>query len=318
MTDLLKMHDSLDHYRIVRDIIITITITVITLLLALVFNLSEQYYEWSRLWEEYQADEFLFPLLSFSICLIWFSWRRYREAKAESLVNITLLSENRLLIHDMTENQEHERLFISQELHDVFAQHLTALRAYAELIRTTTPAENIQLANTTKKIIENIDKLHEVTRSLLKTLRPPLLEFGVVMAIEDLVTQWQHTHENIRCQLEFNGPEPELNEEELLTLYRTIQEGLSNVARHSQASHVDIELFFPTEYTHDYAPLTLQLTNDGVTDNFEMQPIQSGLGLIGIRERAAMLNGHFTISTSPPAGIKLMLSFPIQQQGITK
>ncbi|MBL1319546.1 MAG: hypothetical protein COA63_000605 [Methylophaga sp.] len=311
MTDLFKADDNLDHHKIVRDIIVTITITVLTLLLALVFDLSERYYEWSRLWEQYQADELLFPLLSFSICLIWFSWRRYREAKAESVTNITLLSENRLLIHNMTENQEHERLFISQELHDVFAQYLTALRTHAELIQTVTPTENSQLVSATNNIIDNVDKLHGVTRSLLKTLRPPLLEFGVVMAIEDLVTQWQHTHKTIQCHLEFNGPEPELNEEELLTLYRTLQEGLSNVARHTQASHVGIELFFPTDLAPSPATLILQLINDG-TDNVEQPFFKSGLGLIGIRERAAILNGHFTIGAYPPDGTKLELSFPIR------
>lgn len=304
---------NINHIKIVRDIVIMTIVVILTLVLALIFNLSEQYYEWTRLWENYQADEFLFPLLSFSVCLIWFSWRRYHEAKAESLTNISLLSENRLLIHDMTENQEHERLFISQELHDVFAQDLTALRTHAELIQTLTDIKNSQLADTIQKIIAHIDKLHNTTRSLLKTLRPPLLEFGVVMAVEDLVTQWQHTHKKTQCQLEFHGLEPNLNEEELLTLYRTIQEGLSNIARHTKASHVDIKLYFPS--SQDLSPdmLTLHLINDGA-NNIKPQTFEKGLGLIGIRERSSILNGHFNISAYPPSGTKLELSFPIKKQ----
>lgn len=309
----IKNTPNLNHVKIVRDIIIIIAIALLTLVLALIFDLSERYYEWSRLWEEYQADELLFPLLSFSIGLIWFSRRRYHEAKAESLANMSLLSENRLLIHDMTENQEHDRLFISQELHDVFAQDLTALRTHAELIQTIAPTENTQLISTTQKIIDHVDKLHGMTRSLLKTLRPPLLDFGVVMAVEDLVTQWQHTHKNIQCQLEFHGMEPDLNEEQLLALYRTIQEGLSNIARHTKASHVDINLYFPTDQEQSPATLTLHLINDGV-DRFEIQSIKTGLGLIGIRERASILNGHFNIGPYSPYGVKLELSFPIQQQ----
>ncbi|PHS26583.1 MAG: hypothetical protein COA83_02590 [Methylophaga sp.] len=316
MTDInIKNKPDLKQVKIIRDIMFIIAITVLTFVLAFIFDLSERYYEWSRLWEQYQADELIFPLLSFSIGLIWFSWRRYREAKAESIANISLLSENRLLIHNMTENQQHERLFICQELHDVFAQDLTALRTYAELIQTIAPTENSQLSSTTQKIINHVDKLHGVTRSLLKTLRPPLLEFGVVMAVEDLVTQWQHTHKDIQCQLEFHGMEPDLNEQQLLTLYRTIQEGLSNIARHTKASHVDIELYFPTDQQHSPAMLTLHLINDGV-EHFQTEPIKTGLGLIGIRERASILNGHFNIGPYPPSGVKLELSFPIQKQSI--
>jgi len=88
------------HQKMVRDIIIIIAITLLTLVLALFFDLSETFYQWSRLWEKYQIDELLFPLLSFSICLIWFSWRRYGETKMKSISNMKLLSDNRLLIID--------------------------------------------------------------------------------------------------------------------------------------------------------------------------------------------------------------------------
>ncbi len=304
----------LDRLKLARDTIIIITITLLSLLLALHFNLSEQFYQWTRLAEKYQADELLFPLLSLSLCLIWFSWRRYREAKTESHANTNLLSENRLLIQNMTENQEHERLFICQELHDVFAQHLTSLRTQAELIQAISLTENSLLIDTSQKIIDNVDTLHAVTRSLLKSLRPPLLEFGVALAIEDLVTQWQHAHKTIQCQLEFHGIEPDLTEEELLTLYRTVQEGLSNISRHTQANHVNIDLYFPPNQDQDSANLTLKIINDGAV-NLDIHPVKNGLGLIGIRERASMLNGHFNITPYPPDSTKLQLDFPLQTIG---
>lgn len=284
------------HY---RDMICVSIVTLLTFSIARYFNLSERLYQWSRLWEQYQADELSFPLLAFSICLIWFSWRRYLEAKTESTEKTTLLSENRRLIRSQIEQQEHERLFLAQELHDVFAQYLIALRSHGELIQTLTTDNNSQLRQAAQKIIDNVDKLQNVTRSLLKTLRPPLLQFGIAMAIEDLVTEWQQTHQQILCQLDFHGDEPNLKEEELLVIYRTIQEGLSNAAKHSNASHIDIDLYFPSLHTPSPTIINLQLINDGVIDS-DKKNSKSGLGLIGIRERASMLDGHFDLSAYPP------------------
>ena len=301
------------HTKITHDIIIVIAITILISLFTLFFDLSEKFYQWSRIWEAYQVDELLFPLLGFAICLIWFSSRRYLDAKIESKSNLILLSENRQLIRNLTETQERERLLLAQELHDVFAQHLTALRTHAEIIQATTPTENTPLLNNTQKIIENVDKLHRVTRSLLKTLRPPLLDFGIVMAVEDLVTDWRQTHQTIDCQLTFHNDEPTLNEAETLAIYRTLQEGLSNIAKHTQAQQVDIHLYFPINHASDPAILSLALTND---DSISFSPDKdtSGLGMIGIKERAILLNGSFELTPLVPVGTKLTFSFPISQQ----
>jgi signal transduction histidine kinase len=296
---------------VIRDLVIIIVLTLVALIVALFFDLSEQLYQWSRIWEKYQADELFFPLLMLLIGLIWFSWRRSLEAKSESLQNQELLAENRQLIQKITQTQEAERLYLSQELHDVFSQYLTALRTQADYLQTllldTNTNELTQQA--IKKIVTNVDKLHSTTRSLLKTLRPPLLEFGVVMAVEDLVTEWQHNHKNIQCSLDFHGLEPDLNDQELLTLYRTIQEGLSNIARHAKAQHVDINLYLPTE-TDSEKTITIQIIDDGIAF-FSPETVKTGLGLIGIRERASALNGIFNISTQEPSGTKLELCFPI-------
>jgi len=297
--------------RILLDAITVVSITVVTWILARYFNLTERFYLWSRAWEDYQVDEFLFPLFSFSIGLIWFSFRRYQHVKIEDINNRLLLSENRRLIKKLTETQDKERLFLAQELHDIFAQHLTALRTNAETIQALIGNEKIAVSNSAKMITDNVKKLHSITRSLLKTLRPPPLEFGVVMAVEDLVTEWQHSHNSIHCQLNFHGEQTELGEESLLTLYRTIQEGLSNISRHAKANKAVIHVYFPKPNTHNDSSLKLHIIDNGVGLNRTLK--QEGLGLVGLRERANSLNGKFSISDDFPSGCILELILPINE-----
>lgn len=294
---------------IILDTITVVSLTVCTWILARYFNFTERFYLWSRAWEDSQVDEFLFPLFSFSIGLIWFSFRRYQHVKTEDIKKRLLLSENRRLIKKITETQDKERLFLAQELHDIFAQHLTALRTNAETIQALIGSKKMAVSNSAKMITDNVEKLHRITRSLLKTLRPPLLEFGVVMAVEDLVTEWQHSHDSIHCQLNFHGEQSELCKESLLTLYRAIQEGLSNIFRHSNASNVSIDLHFPND--EHQSSIKLYIIDNGI--GFNHSRIKYGLGLIGIRERANSLNGQFSMAGNSPSGSILELILPIKK-----
>lgn len=297
--------------RIILDAITVASITTFTWILARYFNLTERFYNWSRVWEDYQADELLFPLFSLSLGLIWFSYRRYQHLKVKEINNRLLLSENRRLIKKLTETQDKERLFLAQELHDIFAQHLTALRTNAETIQALIGCEKMAVLNSAKMITNNVGKLYSITRSLLKTLRPPPLEFGVVMAVEDLVTEWQHSHNSIHCQLNFHGEQTELCDERLLTLYRTIQEGLSNISRHSKANNVVINIYFPEPNNNDNCTLKLHLIDNGVGLSPSIE--QEGLGLVGLRERANSLNGKFSILANSPSGSILELILPINK-----
>ena len=300
-----------------RDILVIVVITILISCLSLFFDLSERFYQWSRLWETYQVDELLFPLLSFSICLIWFGWRRYKDSALESRESSRLLLENRQLIRKLTLTQERERLMLAQELHDVFAQYLTALRAHAEIIQVTTAeTDNQVLIYNAQKVIVTVDKLHEITRVLLKTLRPPLLRFGITLAVKGLLSDWKETHPTVQCKLNFHGGEPDFNEEEMLAIYRTLQEGLSNIAKHTDARQVEVNLYFPSGKHEEPALVVLHVVNDGV-ENFELPIKSDGLGLVGIRERATMLDGTFELSPHAPSGTILKFSFPIRYQKVT-
>ncbi|NOQ93672.1 MAG: hypothetical protein GQ547_03435 [Methylophaga sp.] len=299
------------HAHIATDTIVVVSLSLLTWFFARYFDLSERFYNWSRVWENYQADELFFPLFSLSLGLIWFSYRRYQHVKINDFNTRILLSENRRLVKRLTETQENERLFLAQELHDIFAQHLTALRTNAETIQALVGNEKMAALNAAKMITNNVEKLHHITRSLLKTLRPPPLDFGVVMAIEDLVTEWQHNHSSVHCQLNFHGDQSEPCEKSVLTLYRTIQEGLSNISRHSKAKNVVIDFYFPTSTNEHSSTLKLRMIDNGSGINLER--LQEGLGLIGLRERAQSLNGQFRISNNVPSGCILNLILPINE-----
>ena len=296
---------------IYRDIILVIIVTLITFLIARYLNLTEQFYAWSRHWEEYQADELLFPLFSLAISLIWFVSSRYQQIKLEDVSRQVLLSENRRLVQNLTKTQEQEKVALARELHDVFAQHLTALRTNTEIVQTLINSDDQTITRALDNIVSNTQHLHRITRSLLKTLRPPLLEFGIKVSVEELVTEWQHSHPVTLCELIFHGNEITLEDELILTIYRTIQEGLSNIARHAKANKVTIDLFFPDHNISEAPLLNLVITDNGA--GFSHHNTQEGLGLIGLRERANSLNGTFTIiSNDESSGSTLKLSLPLQ------
>ena len=140
---------------------------------------------------------------------------------------------------------------------------------------------------------------------LARQLRPTALDdHGLIAALASQVDDFGH-RTGIEARFHRHGPVPALSDEEQLVIYRVTQESLNNIAQHSGARRVDVDLSF-------VGTIVLRITDDG--DGFEMTAKRTarrrrgGLGLSGMRERALLIGGHLNIFSAPGQGTTIELT----------
>ncbi|NOZ06523.1 MAG: hypothetical protein GXP41_09275 [Chloroflexi bacterium] len=208
----------------------------------------------------------------------------------------------------ITRGQEEERKRLARELHDDTIQSLIALGHRVEMARR-------QLEHDPQQAVERLDELKDLihgivgeVRRFTRALRPIYLEdLGLLPALEMLVRDLG-TKTEIEATLHITGTSHRLTEELELTVYRLAQEALGNVAQHSEARHTDVRL----HYSKDEVALTV--ADDGVGFDVPERPeelAQRGhFGLVGMRERAALVGGRLKLTSSPEQGTQVVVTLP--------
>lgn len=215
-----------------------------------------------------------------------------------------LLRQNRNLTQQLFKVHEEERKYLARELHDEYGQWLTAIQLNAENINHLLGKQSPNIAASIKAIISNVNHIHQGIRRMLHSLRPALLdELGLADSLRELVAQWQEHNPNINCLLSMEGALDNLGETLSITIYRLVQEGLTNVTKHAQASHVAITLHRKHDITanKDSVMLTIEDDGKGIVPNMPT----NGFGLPGMRERVLAEGGHFSIDDSCEKGTRL-------------
>lgn len=206
--------------------------------------------------------------------------------------------------------REEERTHIAREIHDELGGALTALKVDVNKIKAecTSQEEEEKRAKLVERfagVMDLIDRTMEGMRRLATELRPPILDaFGIVAAIEWQVTEFEKRF-GVRCELANGWHSPIVHDTALSTaLFRIFQELLTNVARHSKASHVSVRL------AEDGTHLTLSVMDNGrgITEGER----RDALGLLGMQERALMFGGEVTIERAPKKGTLATVRIPIQ------
>lgn len=198
---------------------------------------------------------------------------------------------------------EYERKRLSAELHDEIGQHLTVIR-----FDTATIASAVDLAEA-KQAGQSIDKINQqltdIIRSILKRLRPPLLDIaGLEASLMELTQDWQQRHQEHSLNLQIDGVLANLKDAVKLTIYRAVQEALTNIIRHAgDAVIVTIHLQQTPQH------LLLSISDNG--RGCDLQQSVSGYGLLAMRERVEALAGEFTVSSAPGAGLTITVSIPL-------
>lgn len=213
--------------------------------------------------------------------------------------------ELRELYARMNEVREAERMRIARELHDELAQWLTALKMDVTWLAGRLPRESDQLVDRAHRMKEVVDTTVAAVRRIAADLRPVMLDdLGMVPAIEHLLHEFSR-RTGILISLDVADSAMEFRDPVATAVYRMVQEALTNVSRHAQASEVRVAI------RADADSLTISVRDNGV--GFDPSQLTRGrsFGLLGIRERAQTVGGSATISSTPGAGTSVTISVPL-------
>ena len=226
---------------------------------------------------------------------------------AEALTRTT--RENSRLTGEIISIEDRERRELARELHDEFGPYLFAIRANITALqaiagRAGTPPDKPALAAKCEAALDQIGALQQVNRRVLQRLRPPALaELGLDGALRGLVAQWRENHPSVTIALDTVLPPSPLDETAQLTVYRVVQEGLTNAFRHANASHIAVGVECGTNGT-----LHLSVQDDGTGLTEGSRP---GFGLSGMEERVWALGGTMKVTNSPTGGLRLDVELPV-------
>ena len=213
----------------------------------------------------------------------------------------------RLLSQQLVSSQEQERKALSRELHDEIGQLLTALRMeLGNLERTRPPASDPHLEQA-KKLAESTLR---TTRDIAMGLRPAMLDvLGLGPALEWQVREFSRRY-GTPVRLEVDGDLRDVPDPHRTYLYRIVQEGLTNCARHAQAKNIHVKL------EDSGGHLAVLVEDDGV--GFDQHgSVPFGLGLLGMSERVRELCGRVTIDSAPGKGTRIAVTLPLQREGVS-
>jgi signal transduction histidine kinase len=198
--------------------------------------------------------------------------------------------------------REEERKLIAREIHDELGQALNTLKLRLSIInRSGTDVNN---AGALDEILALIDNTINSVRRIITELRPQLLDdLGLTAAIEWQVNEFSK-NSGIDCSLQISPEEIETDSEKAIALFRILQEALTNIARHSEATCVDIKL----EGKSTAIEMAITDNGKGISDE-NMNNVKS-FGLMGMRERARYFGGIVIIQSVPAHGTTVIVSIP--------
>jgi signal transduction histidine kinase len=204
---------------------------------------------------------------------------------------------------------EGERQRWARELHDDTLQSLSAVRIGLSTARRSEHDDG--LTNAIGQAVEQLEEAIYNLRALITDLRPAALdELGVSAAIEALAERaGRHGIEvDVNIELASDGHQsPRLVDELEIAVYRVVQEALTNAAKHGQAKRAVVEI------REDAAAVQVLVRDDG--GGFDPRTPTAGFGLLGMRERIALLDGELEVDSRPSAGTTVRASIPVKRRG---
>lgn len=198
--------------------------------------------------------------------------------------------------------REDERKRMAREIHDVLGQLLTALRLDLDMLGMEFGADQPMLLDRLASAKRLVDDTIAVVRNLASALRPPVLDMGIVSALDWLAREFAG-HAGLVCEVTAPEGEIELDEMQATHVFRIVQESLTNVARHARARRVEIGL------RRSAGVYELSIADDGIGFDPDRVGARS-LGLVGMRERAAALGGELSIASGHGHGCRIDVRFP--------
>jgi signal transduction histidine kinase len=257
--------------------------------------------------------ETILTALFFSVVIAAASIFRINSLEKETAAHqrATEQAEERLrhLSQQLVSSQEQERKFLSRELHDEIGQLLTALRMELGNLERAKNGNGSDWA----PHLEQAKKLAETTlrstRDIAMGLRPAMLDvLGLGPALEWQAREYSRRY-HTPIQLEVAGDLKDLPDPHRTYLYRIVQEGLTNCARHAQAKNIKVRL------QDENGQMAVTVEDDGVGFDQRDGGVVYGLGLLGMTERVRELCGKIAIKSEPGKGTRIDVLLPREQEG---
>jgi signal transduction histidine kinase len=253
-------------------------------------------------------------ILAFTGLVLWAAHGLNRtDAERKGIQRELLVSRERLrgLASRLQAAREQERASLAREIHDTMAQELTRLKLDIAWLnrRMSRPVKEADQ----NLVREKLAAMREVTDLSISTvqrlateLRPVVLDtLGLYAAIEWQVRDFE-ARTGVHCEIFLPEGTPKLDQERSTAIFRILQESLTNIARHARATKVEVCL----HVTPMNVSLSVRDNGSGIAEGKLGDP--HSLGLIGMRERAALLNGECRVSGLPTGGTSVDISLPFE------
>jgi two-component system, NarL family, sensor histidine kinase UhpB len=225
------------------------------------------------------------------------------------------LEQNRRLTALIQSQLEGERRAIARELHDELAQCVTAIKTIGTAIAGRAGEANPDIRDNATTIVSVAAHIYDIVHGIIRRLRPSGLDdLGLAETLRDAVSAWSRRHPQVRWELALSGELEGLGEALNITVYRIVQEALTNVARHAEAScvrvSVDREPAARGAGTQCDA-VVVCVRDDGRGLGQAAVQENGRFGVAGMRERVQAFGGDFTISGAAGAGVTVRAVLPV-------
>lgn len=241
-------------------------------------------------------------------------WVEHRQAEARVLVEQELRVRDaaiREFAAHVERMREEDRKYIAREIHDELGQLLAALHMEISLLKYGGSNRNKRVEAVRRNMSELVDKANQSVRNVAEHLRPASLGLGIVSALIKLAAEFEK-HNGVSCTLQLMEEPTDLDEDQTVAIFRIVQESLTNVARHAEATNVEINL------SRSANALIIRVRDNGKGFESENAAKKRSFGLLGMRERAVGLGGTIHISSSRQQGTTVCVRIPTQRDEVSR
>jgi signal transduction histidine kinase len=236
-------------------------------------------------------------------------WLEHKQVEARILVEQELRVRDaaiREFAAHVEQMREEDRKYIAREIHDELGQLLAALHLEISLLNGLEDNRDGKMETIRRNMAELVDEADQSVRNVAEHLRPASLGLGIISAIKKLTDEFRK-HSGISCVLRLMEASIDLDENQTVAIFRIVQESLTNAARHSEASRVEITL------SQNADDLIVEVRDNGKGFDSTDVARKKSFGLLGMRERAAVLKGDIDITSIPGQGTVVSVRLPIKQ-----
>lgn len=247
---------------------------------------------------------FLLGVFILGGCIIYLGYGRFK-LKQKAILDATLLQQQEIRNNAIIEAEEKERLRIARELHDGVGQQLSAAKMNLSAFESNILSLPVETQANYQNLISLVDDAVKEIRSISHNMMPnALIRAGLVSAVRDFVNKLSSAG-TLKVDLQIVGLNNRLPDTTESVLYRVLQEGVSNIIKHAQATVISIQIIKHETY------LNMMIEDNGKGFNASNMNAFEGIGLKNILSRVQFLNGSVDLDSTPGKGTTIIINVPL-------